>query len=203
LIFYKKGGSRTMNKSAIKAVFTNAKAVGARYIGVRVKTKGSSQPEIIINPKENFDEKLNYYMSAYDDDLILISAKGKKDIRITGIAQGNTFEDIEYQLMSVGVGWKKPISDAIDKSYNKMIAATPPQTEEERLQCETMKEAVKGMFLTASRSAAEARFIFDNIEKYEEIFDICMNGDEMAFKKGLMELQRMQNEHILKEESDE
>lgn len=142
-------------------------------------------------------------MSAYDDDLILIPAKGKRDIRITGIAQGNTFEDIEYQLMSVGVGWKKPISDAIDKTYDKMMAETPPQSEEERLQRETMREAIKGMFLNASRSAAEARFIFDNIEKYEEIFNICMNGDDMEFKKGLMELQRMQNEYILKEESNE
>lgn len=192
-----------MNKSALKAVFINAMAVGARYIGVSIKTEGSSQPEIIINPKENFDTKFDYYMNAYDDDLILISAKGKKKIRITGIAQGNTFEDIEYQLMSVGVGWKKPISDAIDKTYNKMMAETPPQSEEERLQRETMKEAIKGMFLNASRSAAEARFIFDNIEKYEEIFDICMNGDDMEFKKGLVELQRMQNEYILKEESDE
>ncbi|NBK93827.1 hypothetical protein D5278_17965 [bacterium 1XD21-13] len=192
-----------MNKSALKAVFINAMAVGARYIGVSIKTEGGSQPEIIINPKENFDAKFDYYMNAYDDDLILISAKGKKEIRITGIAQGNTFEDIEYQLMSVGVGWKKPISDAIDKTYDKMMAETPPQSEEERLQRETMKEAIKGMFLNASRSAAEARFIFDNIEKYEEIFDICMNGDDMEFKKGLMELQRMQNEYILKEESDE
>ncbi|MEH2951382.1 hypothetical protein VV089_00040 [Candidatus Merdisoma sp. JLR.KK011] len=192
-----------MNKSALKAVFINAMAVGARYIGVSIKTEGSSQPEIIINPKENFDTKFDYYMNAYDDDLILISAKGKKEIRITGIAQGNTFEDIEYQLMSVGVGWKKPISDAIDKTYDKMMAETPPQSEEERLQRETMREAIKGMFLNASRSAAEARFIFDNIEKYEEIFDICMNGDDMEFKKGLMELQRMQNEYILKEESDE
>lgn len=190
-----------MNKSALKAVFINAMAVGARYIGVSIKTEGSSQPEIIINPKENFDTKFDYYMNAYDDDLILISAKGKKEIRITGIAQGNTFEDIEYQLMSVGVGWKKPISDAIDKSYNKMIAETPPQTEEERLRCETMKEAIKGMFLSASRTAAEARFIFENIEKYEQLFDICMNGDDMEFRKGLTELQRMQNEHILKEES--
>ena len=192
-----------MNKSALKAVFINAMAVGARYIGVSIKTEGGSQPEIIINPKENFDAKFDYYMNAYDDDLILISAKGKKEIRITGIAQGNTFEDIEYQLMSVGVGWKKPISDAIDKTYDKMMAETPPQSEEERLQRETMKEAIKGMFLNASRSAAEARFIFDNIEKYEEIFNICMNGDDMEFKKGLMELQRMQNEYILKEESNE
>ena len=190
-----------MNKSALKALFINAKVEGARYIGVRIATEGSSEPEIIINPEKNFDSKFEYYMSAYDDDLILISAKGKKEIRITGIAQGNTFEDIEYQLMSVGVGWKKPISDAIDKSYNKMIAETPPQTEEERLRCETMKEAVKGMFLSASRSAAEARFIFENIEKYEQLFDICMNGDDMEFRKGLTELQRMQNEHILKEES--
>ncbi len=172
-----------MNKRALKAVFSNAKAVGARYVGVRIETAGSSQPEIIINPRENFDAKLNYYMSAYDDGLRLIPAKGKKDIRITGIAQGNTFEDIEYQ-------------------YNKMIAETPPQTEEERLRCETMKEAVKGMFLSASRTAAEARFIFENIEKYEQLFDICMNGDDMEFRKGLTELQRMQNEHILKEEDE-
>lgn len=191
-----------MNKRALKALFINAKVEGARYIGVRIATEGSSEPEIIINPEKNFDSKFEYYMSAYDDDLILISAKGKKEIRITGIAQGNTFEDIEYQLMSVGVGWKKPISDAIDKAYNKMIAETPPQTEEEKLRCDTMKEAVKGMFLNASRSAAEARFIFENIEKYEQLFDICMNGDDMEFRKGLMELQRMQNEHILKEEDD-
>ena len=191
-----------MNKSALKALFINAKVEGARYIGVRIATEGSSEPEIIINPEKNFDSKFEYYMSAYDDDLILISAKGKKEIKITGIAQGNTFEDIEYQLMSVGVGWKKPISDAIDKAYNKMIAETPPHTEEEKLRCDTMKEAVKGMFLNASRSAAEARVIFENIEKYEQLFDTCMNGDDMEFKKGLMELQRMQNEHILKEEDD-
>ena len=191
-----------MNKSALKALFINAKVEGTRYIGVRIATEGSSEPEIIINPEKNFDSKFEYYMSAYDDDLILISAKGKKEIRITGIAQGNTFEDIEYQLMSVGVGWKKSISDAIDNAYNKMIAETPPQTEEERLRCETMKEAVKGMFLSASRTAAEARFIFENIEKYEQLFDICMNGDDMEFRKGLTELQRMQNEHILKEEDE-
>lgn len=192
-----------MNKSALKAVFINAKAVGARYVGVRIATEGSSHSEIIINPKENFDAKFEYYISAYDDDLTLISAKGKKDIRITGIAQGNTFEDIEVQLMSVGFGWKQPISDAIDRSYNKMIAETPPTSEEEKLRCETIKEAVKGMFLNEGRSAAEARFIFDNIEKYEEIFDICMNGDDVEFRKALVELQRMQNEYILQEEKDE
>lgn len=192
-----------MKKSALKALFINAKAVGARYIGVRVETGGSSQPEIIINPKENFDTKFEYYVKAYDDDLTLISEKGEKDIRITGIAQGNTFEDIEFQLFDMGFGWKQPISDAIEKSYNKMISETPPASEEERLRCEAMKEAVKGMFLGESRTAAETRFILDNIEKYEELFDVCMNGNGIEFEKGLIELQRLQNEYILQEEKNE
>lgn len=84
-----------------------------------------------------------------------------------------------------------------------MISNTPPASEEERLRCEAMKEAVKGMFLSESRTAAEARFIFDNLEKYEELFDVCMNGDDMEFKRGLIELQRLQNEYILREEKDE
>lgn len=67
-----------MNKSTLKAEFINAKIKDAKYIGVSIKTEGSSQPEIIINPRENFDAKFDYYMEAYDDDLILIAAKGKR-----------------------------------------------------------------------------------------------------------------------------
>lgn len=67
-----------MNKSELKAIFTNAKATDAKYIGVSIQTEGSSQPEIIINPNPNFDAKFDYYMEAYDDDLILIAAKGKR-----------------------------------------------------------------------------------------------------------------------------
>ena len=88
-----------MNKSELKAIFINANATGAKYIGVSIQTEGSSQPEIIINPNANFDAKFDYYMEAYDDDLILIAAKGKKDIRITAAGQGNSFEDIECQLI--------------------------------------------------------------------------------------------------------
>ena len=192
-----------MNKSGLKALFINAKAAGARYIGVRIQTEGSSQPEIIINPRENFDAKFEYYMQAYDDDLTLISAKGKKDIRITGIAQGNTFEDIEFQLCSVGYGWKEMIAEAIDKAYDKMIAETPPKDEEERTNCEAIKEQVKGMFINGNRTAMEVKFICEHIEEYEELFDICMNGDDLAFKKGLVRLTKMQNEYILRQDAGE
>lgn len=189
-----------MNKSGLKAIFVNAKAVDARYIGVRIETEGNSQPEIIINPRENFGAKFDYYMQAYDDDLVLISAKGNKEIRITGIAQGNTFEDIELQLCSVGLGWKEMIAEAIDRAYERMCEQTPPENEEERTNCEIIKESVKGMFLNSSKTANEARFICEHIEEYEELFDTCMNGNDMEFKKGLVKMQKMQNEYVLKNE---
>lgn len=193
-----------MNKSVLKAVFINAKAAGAKYIGVKIETEGSSEPEIIINPQGNFDAKFDYYMNAYDDELVLISAKGKKDIRITGAAHGNSFEDIQSQLLGEIVkGWKRQIADAIDRVVDKTLKETPPENEEERLQCEGAREAIKGMFINESRTAAEARFISENIGKYEEIFETCMNGDDLAFKKGLVELQRLQNEAILREECNE
>ena len=95
---------------------------------------------------------------------------------------------------------KRQIADAIDRVVDKALKETPPENEEERLQCEGMREAIKGMFLNESRTAAEARFISENIGKYEEIFETCMNGDDLAFKKGLIELQRLQNEAILRED---
>ncbi len=190
-----------MNKSMLKALFINAKATDAKYIGVKIETEGSRCPECIINPRENFDAKYEYYMQAYDDDLRLIATKGEKDIRITGIAAGGSFEDIEYQIIAEkGQNWKEPISDAIERVYKKMIKETPPQTDEERMNCEQMKETIKGMFLNQTRTAVEVRFIFENLEKYEELFEVCMNGDDIQFRKGIIELQRMQNEYILQEE---
>ena len=184
-----------MNKSTLKAEFINAKIKDAKYIGVSIKTEGSSQPEIIINPRENFDAKFDYYMEAYDDDLILIAAKGKKDIRIVAAGRGNRFEDIENQLIGEkGKGWRELIAGAIDNAYDRLIASTPPQTEEEKTHCEMIKEAVKGMFINESRTAAEAEFIKMHIVDYEKIFDVCMNGDDLEFKKGLVRLQKMHNE---------
>ena len=194
----------SMNKSTLKAEFINAKIKDAKYIGVSIKTEGSSQPEIIINPRENFDAKFDYYMEAYDDDLILIAAEGKKDIRIVTAGHGNRFEDIENQLIGEkGKGWRELIAGAIDNAYDRLIASTPPQTEEEKTHCEMIKEAVKGMFINESRTAAEAEFIKTNIVDYEKIFDVCMNGDDLEFKKGLVRLQKMQNEYVMQREREE
>ena len=196
-----------MNKSTLKAEFINAKIKDAKYIGVSIKTEGSSQPEIIINPRENIDKKEKVWvvnMEAYDDDLILIAAKGKKDIRIVAAGHGNRFEDIENQLIGEkGKGWRELIAGAIDNAYDRLVASTPPQTEEEKTHCEMIKEAVKGMFINESRTAAEPEFIKTHIVDYEKIFDVCMNGDDLEFKKGLVRLQKMQNEYVMQREREE
>ena len=194
----------TMPTQPLPAMEPESRTAGTGGFTLELEPEGSSQPEIIINPRENFDAKFDYYMEAYDDDLILIAAKGKKDIRITAAGQGNSFEDIECQLIGEkGKGWRELIAAAIDKVYENMIANTPPTTEEERTHCEMIKEAVKGMFINESRTAAEAEFIKTHIVDYEKIFDVCMNGDDLEFKKGLVRLQKMQNEYVMQREREE
>lgn len=125
------------------------------------------------------------------------------EIEQDAAGQGNRFEDIECQLLGErGKGWKELIAGAIDNAYEKMIATTPPTTEEEQTHCEMIKEAVKGMFINESRTAAEAEFIKTHIVDYEKIFDVCMNGDDLEFKKGLVRLQKMQNEYVMQREND-
>ena len=190
-----------MNKSTLRAEIINAKIKDAKYIGVSIKTEGSSQPEIIINPRENFNAKFDYYMEAYDDDLILIAAKGKKDIRIVAAGHGNRFEDIECQLLGEqGKGWKELIVRAIDNAYKKMIAVTPPTTEEEQTHCEIIRETIKGMFINESRTAAEAEFIKTHIADYEKMFNTCMNGNNLEFEKEIVRLQKIQNEYVMQRE---
>lgn len=111
-----------------------------------------------VDREDMYFTKFDYYMAAYDDDLILVAAKGKKDIRITGAAAGASFEDIQSQLIDekASSGWKEQIADAVDRVVDKMLKETPPETEEERQNCETMRETIKGMFLTQRRSKAEA-----------------------------------------------
>lgn len=48
----------------------------------------------------------------------------------------------------------------------------------------------------------QAAFITENIDRYEELFEICMNGDDAQFKKGITELQKAQNEYILQKERE-
>lgn len=76
--------------------FNGAKENNAKYVAVKIEMQGFEKPEIIINKKENFDTKLEYYKKAYNDDLTLKTFNG---IKIIGFTFANCFEGIEKDLV--------------------------------------------------------------------------------------------------------
>lgn len=85
-----------MRKTHLRALFNQAIKEKNAYVAVEIETRGMEKPEYIINPYENIAQKLVYYDSAYNDDLVLKTYDG---IRITGIAKGNSITDCLAWLM--------------------------------------------------------------------------------------------------------
>ena len=75
--------------------FKAAKEEGTFYIGVAIKVGNQEVPEIIINTHENFDTKLEYYKSAYNENLTL---KTNADIRIVGFSHDDSTDNIICDL---------------------------------------------------------------------------------------------------------
>lgn len=52
-------------------------------LGILIKMPGFESPEMIINPYENLEKKLEYYKNTYDENLEHKNAKGIKIIGYT------------------------------------------------------------------------------------------------------------------------
>lgn len=85
-----------MEFNNLQNCFTNAILQDKKYVGVKIEMEGFPKAEIIINDKENFESKFAYYKKAYDENLVLKSFNG---IKIVGFAYGDSFEEIEYELI--------------------------------------------------------------------------------------------------------
>lgn len=72
--------------------FQRAKEIHQRYVFIMLEMEGFPDIEIIINPIENADTKLDYYKKTYDENLNHKYAKG---IRIISFGFSNTLEEIE------------------------------------------------------------------------------------------------------------
>lgn len=77
--------------------FNSAKELKQKYVAVKIQVENSKSEEIIINPIENFDKKLEYYKKAYNEDLTL---KANTNIKITGFTFRDNFGEIEKDLLS-------------------------------------------------------------------------------------------------------
>lgn len=84
-----------LKMTSLEKCFKAAKDSEAQWIGVCIKTEGHPEEEIIINPKENFDVKLEYYKKAYTDDLVLKTYDG---IKIVGFTYADDFTEIQSDL---------------------------------------------------------------------------------------------------------
>lgn len=86
---------KNLSLNILEELFNEAKENNAKYIGVKIKMQGFIEPEVIINPYENFIDKLNYYLKAYNEDLTLKSFNG---IKIIDCAYANNYNDLEFML---------------------------------------------------------------------------------------------------------
>lgn len=61
------------------------------YFSVTIKTEGSNDNEVIINPMSNYETKRAYYDKAYDDNLVLKSFSGIKIVGYDAFYEEYTF----------------------------------------------------------------------------------------------------------------
>lgn len=86
------------NKEKLKEVFSYGIKENKKYIGVLIFMEGFEKPEIIVNERENFESKLNYYIETYDDELIHKFSRG---IKIIGAGTGSDFKRLEKSILGI------------------------------------------------------------------------------------------------------
>ncbi|MBU3186528.1 hypothetical protein [Clostridium estertheticum] len=91
----------SLTKRNLEGTFENAVNTNALFVGVKISTRGSIADEVIINPRDNFNDKLNYYRKSYDEDLVLKTYSG---IKIIGLTFGNSYDDIECDFENIPEG---------------------------------------------------------------------------------------------------
>lgn len=84
--------NKKLTMSSLEECFKSGKQLGANFIAVKIQVQGCPKPELIVNPKENFEQKLQYYQNAYTDELVLKTYAG---IRIVGFSCGYYLDELE------------------------------------------------------------------------------------------------------------
>lgn len=86
-----------MLKTKFNQVVEDGIKGGKSFLVVKIETEGNPGSEIIVNPAENFGEKMAYYNMAYNDDMELINAKkAGKLIRITDVLMTSNLSSLNW-----------------------------------------------------------------------------------------------------------
>lgn len=86
-----------MNKQVFTQIVSEGISRKKNFMVVKIETEGSPGPEIIVNPAENFDQKMKYYDKAYNENMELIKAKESgKSIKITDVLLTSNLNDLSW-----------------------------------------------------------------------------------------------------------
>ena len=66
------------------------------FIAVRLETEGDPYPEIRINCRNYVNAIYRYYLSAYNDNMVLIDSIGGKETRITKVLMTDDLTNMEW-----------------------------------------------------------------------------------------------------------
>ena len=88
-------------KEQLIEVFNEAVQLFSDFVAVAIETRGSEGIEIIINPRENLRDKLEYYKKAYNNDLVLNTFDGIKIISACSFDMDTNFEDVRDALQEL------------------------------------------------------------------------------------------------------
>lgn len=80
-----------LTMDVLEAAFADAKNVESNFVAVKIQMDGFPEAEIIVNPFENIDSKLEYYKKTYDENCNHKFAPG---IKIVDVAFGCDWETI-------------------------------------------------------------------------------------------------------------
>ena len=84
----------------LEICFTCADAVKSKYIGVIIKGGDLNMPHINIIHTEDYEKQIEFYKSVFNQDLHNIYTPS---LQVVGFTHGNTFDEIEHDLLGTGV----------------------------------------------------------------------------------------------------
>jgi hypothetical protein len=85
----------TMKNLIICFEYAKSHITEADYIALLIEMPEFEKPELIVDPKENYDKKLEYLQDAYDENL---NHKHSKGVRIIAFASGNEIDELAEGL---------------------------------------------------------------------------------------------------------
>ena len=87
-----------MNRELVKSMKENIEALRCKYFMLVILNEETNYSEMIISQFEYLEEKLNYILSVYDEDMRL---KNNKNIRILDICLANDLTAMEIAYKQV------------------------------------------------------------------------------------------------------